>query len=85
MLVHHPDDELTAGSVDGPAVSAAAGAAEQRGEVVATQCRRTISKVLRGRVIAPVNAEFATLARFRAGLHAASLGAEPGTSRISRE
>jgi len=50
---------------------AAARAAQQQGAAIEAECRRTITKLLRGRVIAPVNAELATLARFRTALDAA--------------
>ena len=46
-------------------------AAAGQGAAVEAECLRVISKVVRGRVIAPANTQLAGLARFRAGLDAA--------------
>lgn len=46
-------------------------AAADQAAAVEAECLRAISKVIRGRVIAPANTQLAGLARFRAGLDAA--------------
>ena len=46
-------------------------AAAGQAAAVEAECLRVISKVIRGRVVAPANTQLASLARFRAGLDAA--------------